>query len=305
MKDNGLVDFHLHLFSRVYFETLAALSPQPGSVPERLAEVERRLSIQIPPPDLRAHVERWLAEFDLHGVERAAAFASVPEEIPALAQARELSGGRLVPFALVQPAKPESAGRVEALLAQQGFGGVLLFPALHHYRVSDPACAALFQTLNRQRAVAFVHCGELIVKLRDFLGIARTQDARFADPTDVAPVALANPDATFVIPHFGGGRFEETLALGARCPNVVVDTSSSNSWAAAAGLDLKQVFARALSVFGHERILFGTDSTTFPKGWQRARLDEQRAVLEELEVTAAGRAAILGGNARRILARRC
>ena len=33
-----LVDFHLHLFSRPYFEALAALSPMPGTVEERLAQ---------------------------------------------------------------------------------------------------------------------------------------------------------------------------------------------------------------------------------------------------------------------------
>ena len=45
-----IIDFHLHLFSRTYFETLAALSPLPGSVEERLAELvdcfTKRLTLQ-------------------------------------------------------------------------------------------------------------------------------------------------------------------------------------------------------------------------------------------------------------------
>ncbi len=298
-----IIDFHLHLFSRVYFETVAALSPQPGSVAERLADVQKRLGIEIPPADLAAHVQRWLRSFDEHGVEHAAAFASVPEEIPVLSEARVLSGGRLTPFAMVNPRAPDCAQRVGKLIREQGFGGVLLFPALHHYRVSDAECAGLFSELDRHSAVAFVHCGELIVKLRDVLGIARTADPKFADPLDIVSVAKANPRATFVIPHFGAGRFHETLEAGRSCENIVVDSSSSNSWIARAdgGLDLQTVFARALEVFGSKRVLFGTDSTTFPKGWQRARLDEQRAVLTALGASDGDQRAIFQGNSARLL----
>src|SRR5688500_9386012 len=114
------IDFHLHLFSRTYFETLAALSPLPGSVEERLASVAIRAGIELPPSDLGAHVGRWIEAFDQHHVARAAAFASVPEEIPVLSQARELSRGRLIPFALVNPTLLGCAERVQSLLAAEG-----------------------------------------------------------------------------------------------------------------------------------------------------------------------------------------
>ena len=296
-----IIDFHLHLFSRVYFETLAALSPLPGSLAERLAGVEARLGIEIPPADLEQHVRRWLASMDACGVEHAAAFASVPEEIPVLARAGVLSGGRLTPFALVNPRAADCAARVEGLLGEKGFGGVLLFPALHHYRVGDSECAELFRVLDRRRAIAYVHCGELIVKLRDVLGIVRSADPKFADPRELIPVATANPDASFVIPHFGAGRFRETLEAGAQCPNIVVDTSSSNSWIAAEGLELKDVFARALEVFGPRRVVFGTDSTTFPKGWLYARFQEQQKLLLELGVAEADQRAIFHDNSARLL----
>lgn len=299
-----MIDFHLHLFTRTYFETLAALSPQPGSVEERLQRVAAKVGLELPAPDLRAHVARWLAEFDRHEVQRAAAFASVPEEIPLLAQARELSGGRLVPFALANPLQAGCAQRVEGLIASQGFAGVLLFPALHHYRLGGSECAELFTVLERRRATAFVHCGSLVVKLRDLLGIPRSADLAFANPLDLIPAANAHPNARFVIPHFGAGLFRETLLAGTQCENVYVDSSSSNSWVSSepSGIGLKDVFARALAVFGPKRILFGTDSSTFPKGWQRARYDEQRALLAELKLPTADQEAIFGGNAERLLA---
>ncbi|HTF87007.1 MAG TPA: amidohydrolase family protein [Planctomycetota bacterium] len=298
-----VIDFHLHLFSRTYFETLAALSPLPGSVEERLAELERRVGIEIPARELESHVQRWLASMDAHGVEQAAAFASVAEEIPVLARVRELSGGRMTPFALVNPRAPGCPEKVDGLLGPKGFAGVLLFPAMHHYELDSAECEALFEVLDRHRALAFVHCGELVVKLRDLLGIARTADAKFADPLRLVALANRFPNARFVIPHFGGGRFQETLEAGAQCSNILVDTSSSNSWMTAQGLSLKNVFARALEVFGATRIVFGTDSTTFPKGWQRARFDDQQRALVEIGLSEEDLNAIFCENARELLVR--
>ena len=48
-----------------------------------------------------------------------------------------------------------------------------------------------------------------------------------------------------------------------------------------------------------ERILFGTDSNTFPAGWRQERHAEQRAIVESLAPTAVP--AIFGGNALRLL----
>jgi|SRR5688572_26554695 len=299
----SVVDFHMHFFSRVFFETLAALSPQQGMPDERLQAAVKKAGLQLPEADVKAHTARWVAEADRSDVEQLCAFASVPEEIPVLAEARQHANGRLVPFALVNPTVPAAAERVRELVRAQGFGGVLLFPAMHHYHLAAPECAALLGVLNEARAVCYVHCGLLIVKLRDLLGIPRAQDLSFASPLGIVPAANRHPDVRFVIPHFGAGFFREALMAGAQCPNVHVDTSSSNSWMAtqAAPLNLPEVFRRALSVFGAKRILFGTDSNVFPAGWRADRLAEQRAAMEAAGASPADIEAITGGNARRLL----
>ena len=87
------------------------------------------------------------------------------------------------------------------------------------------------------------------------------------------------------------------------CPNVYLDTSSSNSWMRYEGLDLKTVFLRALEVAGPERLLFGTDSSFFPRGWNEAIFQSQVRALRELDVAAADAQAILGGNLARICAK--
>jgi predicted TIM-barrel fold metal-dependent hydrolase len=46
------------------------------------------------------------------------------------------------------------------------------------------------------------------------------------------------------------------------------------------GLTLPDVFRRALDVAGPERVVFGTDSSFFPRGWNRAVHDAQAAALQ-------------------------
>jgi predicted TIM-barrel fold metal-dependent hydrolase len=299
-----VVDFHTHFFSRAYFEALAAQSPQPGTVEEKLARVAVKAGIEIPSADVAAHTARWVAELDRHEVEHACAFASAPEEIPTLALAGQLARGRLTPFALVNPKVEGVAGKVRTLLAEKGFRGVLLFPALHHFDVGGAEAAPLLEVLERHHAIAYVHCGALVVKLRDLLGVPTPTDVAFANPLAIVAAARSYPNVRFVIPHFGAGLFREALAAGAGAANVFVDTSSSNSWIAAHDpvLTLRDVFERALEVFGPERILFGTDSNTFPAGWRAERRDQQLAALRDLSLAPGDIGSILAENARRLLA---
>jgi predicted TIM-barrel fold metal-dependent hydrolase len=67
------------------------------------------------------------------------------------------------------------------------------------------------------------------------------------------------------------------------------------------GLDLKTVFRRALEVAGSERLLFGTDSSFFPRGWVAGVFQEQARVLSEIGISEENARAILGGNLERLL----
>jgi len=299
----ALIDFHTHWFSHLYFRTLAAQSPLPGTPEEKLAALAKRTGIELPPEDSAAHLARWLAELDKHGIEHLCTFASLPEELAEVGAAALASQGRISGFALVNPRAAGVSERVEQALAGGGHKGVLLFPALHGYSVDQPELRPLFEVLERRKSLVFAHCGLFVVKLRDLLGFPRTADLRNANPLALIPVANAFPGVRFVIPHFGAGFLRETLMAGAQCPNIFVDSSSSHSWMATQTprLALREVFERALAVFGPGRVLFGTDSTTFPAGWQRARFEEQRAALAALGASAADHERIFAGNARALL----
>jgi uncharacterized protein len=108
-----------------------------------------------------------------------------------------------------------------------------------------------------------------------------------------------------IVPHFGAGYFREALMLADLCPNVYLDTSSSNSWMKyqTAELNLRQVFRRALDVAGPRRLLFGTDSALFPWGWKQQIFEEQAKALYEIDVSFGDARFIFGENLVRILTR--
>ncbi|MEZ5320209.1 MAG: amidohydrolase family protein, partial [Vicinamibacterales bacterium] len=66
------------------------------------------------------------------------------------------------------------------------------------------------------------------------------------------------------------------------------------------GLTLPEVFARALDVLGPGRLLFGTDSSFFPRGWQRTVFEAQRAITTDLGLEGEAAAAVFGGNLGRV-----
>src|SRR6185369_1757023 len=157
----------------------------------------------------------------------------------------------------------------------------------------------VFTTAAAHHAAVFVHCGVLTVGVRKKLGLPSRFDLRLGDPLAVSRVALGFPEVPVIIPHFGAGYFREALMAADQCATIHFDTSSSNSWIRYAdGLTLDRVFRAALAVTGSSRLLFGTDSSFFPRGWQSAVHEEQQRAVSSLG--AADKAAIFGGNFDRL-----
>ena len=137
------------------------------------------------------------------------------------------------------------------------------------------------------RVAVFVHCGVLSVGIRKKLGLPSPFDIRFGNPLDLHGVAMKHPTVPIIIPHFGAGMLREALMLADCCPNVHLDTSSSNAWIKyTPGLTLEQVFKTALDVVGPDRLIFGTDSSFFPRGWNGEVHQKQKSALDAIGVGA-------------------
>ena len=275
-------DVHCHFFSRRFFETLAQgmKDPAPGD-PAR--SLPARLGWEAPgtPEEL---ADRWIAELDRHGVGRAALMASVPGDEVSVAAAVARHPRRFVGFFMLDPTRQDAAERAGRALSEQRLRSVCLFPAMHRYAIQDERAMKIFEIAAAHPGSAvFVHCGVLTVGVRMKLGLPSRFDIRFGNPLDVHAVALTFPQVPIIIPHFGAGLFREALMVADLCPNILLDTSSSNSWTKYhSGLTLHDAFRQALEVAGPDRLLFGTDSSFFPRGWQAAVYHAQRAALQEL-----------------------
>ena len=290
-----VADAHVHFFSHRFFAALAA--QKPGLSVEAAGA---QLGWRMPSEDPEQLAQEWIAELDRHKVHAAGIMASVPGDEASVEAAARAFPDRLFPFAMVNPRawKPEAA---------VGIRTICLFPAMHGYPVQDDAARAVFDWAAERRRAVFVHCGVLSVGVRAKLGLPSPFDMRYSNPVDLHALALRYPSVPIIVPHFGAGYFREALMLADLCPNVFLDTSSSNRWMRyeeTHHLDkrsgLRHVFARALDVIGPERLLFGTDSSYFPRGWHEAIFEEQARALYEIGLSAAGARAIFGENLLRI-----
>jgi uncharacterized protein len=292
-----ICDAHCHFFSEGFF---AALAWQRGRA-ESIEDVTTFLGWEAPggPEQL---ADRWVRELDGHNVQRAAIIASVPrdEETAAAAVARHPS--RLTGFFMVDPAQADATDRTRRGLADLGLKAACLFPAMHHVALDDVRTDRVLDVVAAHPGAAvFVHCGVLSVGVHKKLGLPSRFDVRLGNPLDLQPLATAYPTVPFIVPHFGAGLFRETLILADMCPNVYLDTSSSNGWIRyMPALTLEDVFRQAIAVVGPSRLLFGTDSSFFPRGWQASIHAEQKSILDGLNVSAADQRLIFGENFERL-----
>lgn len=294
-------DSHCHFFSARFLEIL---TKDRRDLPEgdHATAVAGLLGWQAPGTS-EALADRWVAELDRQHVDRAALIASIPGDEESVATAVARHPTRFVGFFMLNPAAADAAERVSRALGDWKLRTVCLFPAMHQYRLSDERVTAIFEAASSRGAVLFVHCGVLTVGVRKKLGLPSPFDLRLGDPLALAAVAARFPKVPVIVPHFGAGLFREALMAADQCPNIYLDTSSSNSWIRYhPGLTLDGVFRQALEVLGPDRLLFGTDSSFFPRGWQRQIFEEQRQTLDRLGVGAEAQQKIFSGNFQRLFA---
>lgn len=292
--DIPVVDAHVHFFSHGFFELLAR--QKPGLTVDQMGPL---LGWEMPPVDPAELAARWMAELDTHGVEGAALIASLPGDESSVQEAVKMYPDRFFGFHIVNP--------MQGLIADfSGLSVPCLFPAMHGYSLHDPAVAALLKAVDeRSNPVVLIHCGVLSVGVRKKLGLASRFDLRYSNPVDVHALALQYPRIRFILPHFGAGFFREALMVADLCPNVYFDTSSSNQWMKYldGNWDLTAVLRRTLAILGPKRLLFGTDSSFFPRGWQAPLFAQQAAALESIGISHGDAEAIFGGNLLQLLGR--
>lgn len=296
-------DAHAHFFGQSFFK---ALADQKGV--SDIAGMVATLGWDLPPNSNEDLARIWAEELDRHGVARSVLIASVPGDEVAVGDAVRAFPDRFYGYFMLNPLADGALERARMAFEELGLQGLCLFPAMHGFSVQDKRLGPMYELASEtDNRVVFIHMGVLTVGVRAKLGLPSKFNMSFSNPVDVHAVAMAHPSANFVLPHFGAGYFREALMLASLSPNVYLDTSSSNSWTKylTPRPSLRDVFSQALDVVGPERLLFGSDSSFFPRGWNGRVFDAQCEALEQSGIGRVDAEAIFGQNLERLLKPAC
>lgn len=300
-----IFDSHTHFFSHNFFSILSKQSPVLKVETNPVEKIGEMTGFQMPPENPRDLAKIWVEELDKNKIAKALLMASLPNDESSIAEAVSAFPDRIFGGFFFNPLQENAIERAKHAFDDLHLKMICLFPAMHGFSVADNENVKAIAELVSQRkwTAIFVHCGALSVGIRGKISLKSHFDLRLSNPLEVHKLAGEFPEVNFIIPHFGAGFWRETLMAAELCPNIYIDTSSSNRWTKyeAADLDLRKVFEKTLAVVGAKRLLFGTDSSFFPRGWNAEIFDTQVKALAELGVEKADAELIFGGNLHRLL----
>ena len=205
------------------------------------------------------------------------------------------SSDRLIGYLYVDPRRKNVQKEIKDAVEKYDVKGLKLNPVLHYYHSYDQELMyPIYELAQTYKLPCVLHFG---------LSIGTHADARYMNPVDISCCARDFPEVNFILAHFGTGFFREALFTLYHAENIYLDTSSSNVWVKYLPyeLDLKGVFKKALEVGGSERLIYGTDSSIFPRGFRYNLLQEQLRILNSLQVPPDEIQQIFAGNIKRLL----
>ncbi len=225
--------------------------------------------------DVKVTSARWLDEMKTHNIEKLVFVTGGNNEI--LSRIIQEYPEHFIGYAHHNPFESDSALKLDYAISEQRLKGYKIIAPDLPGKINDDSLEPLWKVAEKHQIPVLIHFG--------ILGAA----GGLATHTNINPmmihdVARAHPDIPFIIPHFGCGYPQELLQLAWVCPNIYVDTSGSNQWVRwmPYPLTVKDLLKKYYETIGPERIIFGTDSEWFPRGFVKQYYDEQRKDCVEL-----------------------
>jgi len=289
-----VVDFHAHF----------PVGWKPRNTEEKLREyaLERRRKMRsewgFPEPDWDIEPDRlaelWKEEAGRYGLYRVVFVTGGGND--ALARIVSRYPGLFLGFAHHDLEADGAADELRRAVDELGLRGYKIIGPWVDRPLDDDSLRPVWEFCEERELPVLIHFGFL-----GHGGLAASHPNM--NPLSLSPVALRYPRIPFIVPHFGCGYVRELLQLCWSCPNVYVDTSGSNQWTRwmPYPLDLKDLFRKMYETVGSGRIIFGTDSSWFPRGFVKRYFDEQLLACRELGFKEEDIDAIFWGNAARLL----
>jgi len=229
------------------------------------------------PPETEIHTDeeqaaRWIKDLDKKGVERVNFVTGGGNDN--LAKIAKIYPGRFTGFAHHSIFSEDAPAELERAVMELGLKGYKIIASSQTRPIDDKSTYTFWETVERLDIPVLMHFGVIGG------GGSLPGNLRNMNPLTLWEIAKMFPKITFVVPHFGAGYLRELLLLCWFCRNVSIDTSGSNQWMTwmPFELDLKSLFRRAVESVGPDRIIFGTDSSYFPRGFSLDYLEEQLKV---------------------------
>lgn len=183
-------------------------------------------------------------------------------------------------YAHHDPMLPDAADRLERGITQQGLRGYKILGPRVDIPLSDHRFDPIWEVAQAHEVPVLIHFG--------IMGAA----GGIASHININPLAIHDaakrfPNLPFIVPHFGTGYLFETLNLCWACPNVYIDTSGSNQWMRWVPYEvtLESLFRKFHETIGASRIIFGTDSSWFPRGFTLDYLKAQNRAMSDVGYT--------------------
>jgi predicted TIM-barrel fold metal-dependent hydrolase len=213
--------------------------------------------------------ERWVADLDKKNVERVNFVMGGGNDN--LAKIVKMYPDKFTGFAHHDLFSQNAADELERAVTKLGLRGFKLLSSGLTRNIDDKEAYPVWEMAEKLEIPVLIHFGVLGG------GGGPARNLHNLDPLSLWEVAASYPTLKFVIPHFGACYFRELLQLCWACPNVMIDTSGSNQWMAwmPYKLTLRDLFLKCLETVGANRIIFGTDSSYFPRGFSENYLREQ------------------------------
>jgi uncharacterized protein len=245
------------------------------------------------PAEVDALADRWAGEVDRAGLRWIVFVTGQTNDV--LAGVVRRHPDRFIGFAH-HALGPGAGEELRRAVDELGLRGYKLLGPRTEVPFEDPSVRDVWEFCAERALPVLIHFG--------FLGRGGgvVQHPRMS-PLSLFEVARDFPEIPFVVPHFGAGYWQELLALCWSLPNIHVDTSGSNQWMRwmPYPLTLEDLFRKAFETIGPERVLFGTDSNAFPRGFAHRYLEEQLRVCYTLNLPEDDIARVFGGNAAELL----
>lgn len=271
--NHRIVDAHAHFMTYDTVKTWMESGVSLDNVERRVHKHTDMTRFQV--PDSRWDTAQlWMDEMDKYGITAMGFMVDKPS-LDEFIAAKTRFPGCFMGYAVIDPEDPDAAEQIERA-GTNGLQGIKLYPSMWpRLRVNDQACYPLYEVARKHGLLVILHFGITIG------GIA---NLRSGNPLDIQVPAQQFPELDFMIAHFGAGFFREVLMLQYQTDNVCMDTSGSNSWIKYQPVDLSisKLFEKAVDAAGPDRVVFGTDSSFFPRGFRYNILEEQFHAVKSL-----------------------